>query len=75
MNRHPVRPHLIVPGFPAEHLGTLEAWGQTLGGESSAFWEKLHVDALSEVDEDKAVACVLRLKTLVIQEPEKNHQQ
>lgn len=63
-------PHLIVPGFPAEHLGALEAGRQTLAGESSAFWEELHVDALAEVDEDQAVVQVLRLETLVLQEPE-----
>lgn len=65
-----VCPHLVVPGFPTEHLGALEAWRQTLGSESSAFWEKLHVDALPEVDEDEAVVHVLWLETLVLQEPE-----
>lgn len=69
---HDVTSHLIVPGFPAQHLGALEARRQTLAGERRAFWEKLHVDTLSEVDEDEAVVHVLRLETLVLQEPEKH---
>lgn len=52
-------PHLIVPGFPAEHLSTLETRCQTPGSEGSVFWEKLHVDTLSKVDEDEAVVQVL----------------
>lgn len=61
--------HLVVPRLPAEHLGALEARRQAADGESSALWEKLHVDALAEVDEDEAVVDVLRLETLVLQEP------
>lgn len=62
-------PYLIGPWFPAEHLRTLEAWRQTLGGESGASGEKIHVDALSEVDEGEAVVYVLRIEAPVLQEP------
>lgn len=65
------RPHLIVPRFPGQHLGALKARRHTLAGESGAFWEKLHVDALPEVDEDEAVVKAFRIKTPVLQEPEK----
>lgn len=61
--------YLIIPGFPTQHLGALEARRQTLGGERGALWEKRHVDALAEVNEDEAVVQVLWLEAPVLQEP------
>lgn len=62
--------HLVVPRSPAQHLSALEARRQTLGGEDGAVREERHVHALAKVHQDQAVVQVLRLKALVLQEPE-----
>ena len=61
--------HLVAPGFPAQHLAALEAGRLTLSSESSAFWEKVHIDALAEINEHQTVIHVLQIKTPVLQEP------
>lgn len=61
--------YLVVPWSPTLHLCTLEARGHTLGSESRALWEQSHVNALTQVNQGKAMIQIIWVKRLVLQEP------